>query len=151
MNIKILNKNIPFSKAARFSKKLTSPAGLIFSASTEKGEPTIKISPKGLRGSRIREHIMRIPLNKKSYAIQIGAVIPGPRSTAIIGGPRRKKTGHLIVIGGPRPDMEVIGGPRRTSEPLFVELDATKGNWHIEPDFNADVLNISFGGPKIEE
>jgi len=183
MNLKIFNKNVPFSKAAGFSQKLKSPAGSVFLASTEKDEPTIRISPAELPAARIKEHVMRIPLNKRPYAIQIGAVIPGPRpDVAVVGGPRP----DAAVVGGPRPDAAVIGGtkpgviggprepqpkighfiviggpkpktgtkPRKSgkkSEPLFVELDATTGNWHIEPDLDADVLNISFDGSKSEE
>jgi hypothetical protein len=92
---------------------------------------------------------MRIPLEKKSYAIQMGAVISGPKRAAVFGGPRPRKPqpriGHLIVIGGPREGLE-----RYTthSEPFFVELDATKGNWHVEPQ--GDFLNISFDGLKAK-
>ncbi len=77
----------------------------------------------------------------------MGAVIPGPRRAAVIGGPRPRKPqpriGHLIVIGGPRPEP---GKYEKQSKPFFVELEATKGNWHVEPE--GDFLNISFDGLK---
>ena len=88
MKLKIFNENVLFDVAAGFSKKLRSPAGSVFLASTKKNEPTIRISPEELPTAPIKEQVMRIPLNKKAYTIQIGAVILGPRRTAIIGGPK---------------------------------------------------------------
>ena len=152
MNLKMFTESVRFNKGSQFSKKLKSPAGSVFSVSTRRNEPTIRISVESLAQGRAEERVLQIPLRKMHYTIGLSTVIPRPEPHAVIGdtGPDKGRfVVQLIGIGGPEPESETDQrNAKNVSEELYIELDAAAGDWHIEPDVAAELLNISFLGPK---
>ena len=145
MNLKIFNQDVPFDRVASFSKQLKNKFGSTVLVATKADEPVIKVSVERLRGPHAGEHILQIPLEGKRYETIIGGKEPPG-----IGG--KEPPGHYIVIGGREPDERgsgsTVGGSEKTADPLIVELDPTKGRWRIEPDVEADVINVHYNETK---
>jgi len=125
MKVKLFEKSLHFSKASKFHVEMESPStGSVFLATTEPDDSKMRIScaiPKG----GFDKHILTIQVGDqpfKTIATQDKVCISFP--------------GH-------EPDDPVQGGSG-SKKPLAVELDATKGDWHVEQE--ADSLKISFGG-----
>jgi hypothetical protein len=159
MKLQILDNSISFGKLTDFSKKLKSPSGSVFSATTRPNERKITINVEKVAKAGITEHILKIPLNNKSYALKLGlggqglmTVIRGPEPQEPLPKPVEKPgsekgapLGHFIAIGGPDP-----GEPsEKKSAPVYIELDSSIGNWLVE--HGKDELNISFDASKFKK
>jgi len=152
----ILDKPIAFDKSSDFVKTVISgTTGSIFKASTKINVPAMTIT--ALRKARSKtnsiERVLQIPVHNKGWKIVGEHLLLSPD------GPRHKPTSPSKPDAG-NPAQEVqtvrlisIGGPKAktTSGCLKIELDATKGKWHVEHDLASESLNISFNRSKHSE
>jgi hypothetical protein len=146
----MFDKPIVFDKSSGIAKKIISQkSGSVFVTSSKPNDPTLKITAfKKPKSKFAGEQVIQIPLHNMSWE-KIGDhlfIIPdGPHGTpptpSEIGKdspPPKTQTVQLISIGGLRPN--------KTRDALKIKLAAVDGNWHVEPDLAAEVLNIHFKG-----
>lgn len=137
-----LDQIIAFDKSSNFVTELTSPvSGSVFLAKTSANDPTVKIICSAIgTGTHYQasEPVIKIPLADKSWKIdgtRVCISLPGyePDPDPLPDNPVK-----AICIGGAE-DLQFGRG-------LKIELDDSLGKWRLQPDLNAKMLYISFGG-----